>query len=113
MGSFKSSKHLWILPEIKNAKSLVKALCSFGFASLDLSEEDFLKPDYVIQLGYPPNRIDLLTSLTGVDFDKCYSSKLELEIDALHINFIDLENLKNNKLAMKRYQNLADLENLK
>jgi len=90
----------------------VKALEQFGFGSLGLKAEDFLVPDQVIQLGYPPNRIDLLTTALGVEFGTCYASRVEVEVDGVIVNFIDLENLKKNKKAVGRLQDLADLENL-
>jgi predicted nucleotidyltransferase len=103
---------IWIEMEPSNAKRLMDALTAFGFGSVGLTEADFLTPAQVIQLGYPPNRIDLLTTPDGVDFATCYQSKIEVEIDAIKINFIDLENLKINKRASGRLQDLADLENL-
>ena len=103
---------IWLLPETKNIKNLLQALEDFGFASLELKIDDFLDPDQIIQLGYPPNRIDLLTDLQGVDFKTCYDNKIEVEIEGIKINFIDLENLKKNKKATGRHQDLADLEKL-
>jgi hypothetical protein len=50
----------------------------------------------IIQLGYPPNRIDLMTTATGVDFNECYQSKIEEVIDGVKIQFIDLDNLEKN-----------------
>jgi len=91
---------------------IVKALRQFGFGSLELKESDFIVPDQVIQLGYPPNRIDILTNLTGLNFSDCYPSHVRVEIDGVSANFIDLENLKKNKKATGRYQDLADIENL-
>jgi hypothetical protein len=96
----------------ENAKNLMKALEEFGFGSLGLTQSDFLTPDQVIQLGYPPNRIDLITTPDGVEFETCYVSKIEVEIEQVRVNFIDLENLKKNKKASGRLQDLADLENL-
>jgi hypothetical protein len=78
-----------------------------------LTEQDFLTPGNVIQLGYPPHRIDILTQATGVDFEECYSSRISLAIDGLTVNFIDVENFKKNKQAVGRFQDLADLESLK
>ena len=66
----------------------------------------------VVQLGYPPNRIDLINSPDGVDFDECFASKIEIEIEGLKLFVIDLENLKKNKKASGRLQDLADLEKL-
>lgn len=101
-----------IKPDKKNAEKIMKVLKDFGFGSLDIKVEDFLNRDVVIQLGNPPNRIDLITELEGVNFDKCFSSKVKIKIEGITINFIDLENLKKNKKAVGRHQDLADLENL-
>lgn len=103
---------LWIWINEINAVNLIKSLKEFGFQSLDLKPEDFLKPGYIIQLGYPPNRIDLITEVQGVDFDICFESRIETEIEGVMISFIDLENLKKNKKAVGRHQDLADIENL-
>jgi predicted nucleotidyltransferase len=104
---------IWLELTLKNAEQVVKALHQFGFGALELTPEDFLTPSQVIQLGYPPNRIDLLTSLKGVDFESCYQTRTTVSIDGVSVNFIDLTNLKKNKHATGRYQDLADLENLK
>jgi len=103
---------VWVEPTKENAVRLLKALEQFGFGSLDLTEEDFLKEEEVVQLGRPPNRIDLLMGLTGLSFERCYGAKVEVKIDDVETNFIDLENLKKNKRATGRTQDLADLENL-
>lgn len=85
---------------------------NFGFSSINFSVDDFLNPEIVVQLDSPPNRIDLLTQLDGVDFETCYSTKVELKIARIIVNFIDLENLIKNKKASGQLQDLADLENL-
>jgi hypothetical protein len=103
---------IWIEPSTTNAKNLLKALDQFGFGSLDLSWEDFLVSDQIIQLGFPPNRIDLLTTAAGLDFGTCYLSKVFATIDGLQVDFIDIENLKKNKRSIGRPQDLADIENL-
>jgi hypothetical protein len=103
---------IWIEMTPENANNLLEALAQFGFGSLGLQAEDFLTPDQIIQLGYPPNRIDLLTTIDGVKFDNCYPLKIEVIIDNIVVNFIDLDNLKKNKKASGRLQDLADLENL-
>ena len=103
---------LWIWLDEGNAEKLLNVLDDFGFGSLDLKVEDFLSPEQVIQLGYPPNRIDILTDLKGVDFKQCYSSRVEFSIEGTKINFIDLGNLKKSKKATGCHQDLADLENL-
>jgi len=103
---------IWIWMDSTNATNLLNALKDFGFSSLPLAIEDFLKPDQIVQLGFPPNRIDLMTSPKGVEFDTCYASREEIEIEGLRVNLIDLKNLKKNKKATGRHQDLADIENL-
>ena len=103
---------IWIESVPENAARLVLVLEKFGFGSLELKTKDFLDADQVIQLGYPPNRIDLFNELEAVDFDSCFQSRVEADIDQVTVNFIDLENLKKIKKATGRLQDLADLENL-
>lgn len=103
---------IWVWMDRRNALQVVAALDQFGFGSLGLTSEDFLVADQIIQLGYPPNRIDLLTSLPGVEFSGCYDDRVVVEISGVAVNFIDLENLRRNKQASGRHQDLADLENL-
>lgn len=103
---------IWIDRTSTNADHLVEALQGFGFGSLGLKTEDFLEEDQIIQIGYPPNQIDILTSVPGVTFESCYSAKREVEIMDIVVNFIDLESLKKNKRASGRLQDLADLEKL-
>ena len=103
---------VWIELSQENAINTINALEKFGFGSLELKSEDFLEPDQIIQLGYPPNRIDILTTVKGLKFDDCYKARVEVAIQGLKINFIDLENLKKNKRLTGRPQDLADAENL-
>ena len=103
---------IWIELAPVNAYRMIKAIEQFGFGLLGIEEKDFLAVDTIIQLGYPPCRIDLLTTLSGVDFDQCFATKVVVEIDGIPINFIDLENLKKNKHATGRAQDIADIENL-
>ena len=103
---------VWLELSEENAGKVLQALNDFGFGGMNLTREDFLQKGQVIQLGYPPNRIDLINSPSGVDFAECYASKIEIEIDNLKIPVIDLKNLKKNKKASGRLQDLADLEKL-
>jgi hypothetical protein len=103
---------IWILLSIENAENLLKALKQFGFGSLGLKKEDFLTADQFVQMGYPPNKIDIVTSCDGVEFNNCYISRKTEVFDNINMNFIDLENLKKNKKASGRPQDLADLDNL-
>lgn len=103
---------IWIWVEPRNAIRIVRTLEQFGLGSLGLSVNDFLEADQIIQIGYPPARIDLMTTVEGVQFEDCYPARVEAEIDGLTLPFIDLQNLRKNKLASGRYQDLADLERL-
>ena len=105
-----ATQRIWV--DEQNAKNVVKALDQFGFSSLELTPGDFLEPDMVIQLGYPPNRIDLIMTLAGVEFDSCYRARVEEEVEGVILPFIDIESLKKNKQASGRHQDLANLENL-
>ncbi len=103
---------IWLLIDRINADNLIKVLKDFGFGSLNLKTEDFLMPNRVVQLGYPPYRIDLLTSIDGVDFAECYPNRVSMKISNVMVDFVDLENLKKNKKSTGRYKDLNDLENL-
>jgi predicted nucleotidyltransferase len=104
---------IWVEMTQENAEKVIRSLDHFGFGSLGLKQEDFLIPDQIIQLGYPPSRIDLINTLSGVDFVSCYESRVQIDIEGVNVNFIDLENLKKNKRASGRHQDLADIESLK
>lgn len=103
---------IWLENSRSNAENLIKSLSEFGFGELGLIIEDFLVPDQIIQLGHPPSRIDLLNTLSGITFSECYEARVQIDSDGISINFIDLANLKKNKMASGRHQDLADLENL-
>ena len=103
---------VWLDASPANAERLLTALTRFGFAGLGLQANDFTTPGSVVQLGYPPQRIDLMTTADGVDFETCYAARCELELDSLSIPFIDLANLRKNKQASGRPRDLADLDDL-
>ena len=103
---------IWIWVDEQNAENVIKALDQFGFSSLQLAPADFLDANLVVQLGYPPNRIDLIMGLAGVEFDACYRARVEEEVEGIVMPFIDIENLRKNKKASGRHQDMADLENL-
>ena len=102
----------WIGTQVPNADRVLTALSQFGFASLAIRREDLTTPNQVIQLGYPPARIDLLTSIDGVDFSECYSRRMTALVDGVMLGFISLDDFKINKRAVGRHQDLADLEAL-
>jgi hypothetical protein len=96
----------------ENATRVEAVMRAFSFASLGLSAADFMYPDQVIQLGHPPNRIDLLTSITGVTFEEAWVSGVDGQLHGIPVRFIGREALIRNKRATGRTQDKADLEAL-
>lgn len=109
---FTGDLDVWILPESQNAKKTLLALHEFGFSSLQINEADLIKKDSIIQLGYPPVRIDIITSVSGLDFETCWAEKLTEPIDGILVNSLSLKNLRKNKSASGRKKDLGDLDNL-
>lgn len=103
---------VWIRRSPENAGRLMAALREFGFGEVGLSTQDFEVGDSVVQLGYPPFRIDLLTGIDGVEFDVAWPQRQTLIHDGLPIHFIGLNELKANKRASGRPRDIDDLEQL-
>lgn len=103
---------VWLRTDVANAERVLAALEDFGFGGLDITREDLLEPDQVVQLGYSPLRLDLMTSLSGVAFEECHKRRVEVEVAGLTVPFISLQDLRRNKRASGRIQDLADLEAL-
>jgi predicted nucleotidyltransferase len=102
----------WISPSRGNAEQLLEALEDFGFKEMDLSADDFCLPGKVVQLGMPPVRIDLVTSVTGLEFEAAYARRIESEYEGVSLTVIHLEDLIANKRAVGRPQDLLDLEKI-
>lgn len=103
---------IWLNPTTQNAELILKSVNEFGFSSFNLSLQDFTKPGNVIQLGYPPLRIDLLTEIDGVSFKECFDNRKEVTIDGLQVNFIGYNDLLKNKKESGRPRDIDDIENL-
>lgn len=99
-----------IEPAAENAKRIVKALKAFGFASLKLKEGDFTKKGNMIQLGYEPVRVDILTSIKGVPFSALWKKKRLGKYGRHRVYFIGKNELIRNKRLSGRKQDMADLE---
>ena len=95
-----------------NARRLQQVIRDFGFGETGLSEADFLQKDQVIQLGAAPNRIDLLTGLSGLTWSEAWESRQQIELDGLELSVLGREALIRNKRATGRTQDLADAERL-
>lgn len=100
----------WLWTNKENAGNILAVLKDFGFLSLELKEEDFLDGENIIQLGYAPNRIDLITHIDGVKFNEAYENREVFLEDDLTIDFIGIDQLIQNKKASGRLQDLADVE---
>ena len=103
---------IWIAISKDNAHKIVEALKEFGFDAPELKDEVFLEKGKNIRMGNEPLRIEILTSIDGVEFNECYKNKDTTTIAGTEINFISLQDLKKNKKASGRLQDLADIENL-
>ena len=103
---------IWLNPTPKNAEQILKSVNEFGFSSFKLTQEDFTKPGNVIQLGYPPLRIDILTDIDGVDFKTCFQNKVIYNEDDTTVFFISKDDLIKNKKASGRHKDLGDIEQL-
>ena len=101
-----------VRPSPENAAKLVSLLRDFGFAKGDLAESDFTVPEQMIQLGRAPNRIDLLTSISGVTVEDAFSTRMLAELEGLPVFVLSKEALILNKRAVGRPQDMADLESL-
>ena len=109
---FTGDLDIFVKPDHENASHIVTALNAFGFASLGLTAADFEAPDQVIQLGVPPVRVDLITSITGLSWEAVFASRVPSDYGGIPINYIGREELILNKRAVGRAKDLADLEAL-
>lgn len=105
----------------ENAEKIVKAINDFGFGSLDIKIDDLTTKDTIIQLGYAPNRIDIITSIAGVDFDEVWNNKENSKFGVVKAYFIGLNELIKSKESSKEqrerkediYKDMHDIEILK
>lgn len=103
---------LWVRPTRENAHRIIEALITFGAPVTDIGPEDFEQHDVVFQIGVSPRRIDILTSIDGVDFNAAWADRLELELEGIMVPVISREHFIQNKRAMGRAQDQADIERL-
>ncbi len=103
---------IWIAIHPKNAKRAVATLRAFGFNMPELSADLFLQDERIVRMGVPPLRIEVTTSISGVEFKECYRKRVIDVIDGIKVNFISLRHLRLNKKASGRHRDLDDLEHL-
>jgi hypothetical protein len=101
-----------VKPDPENAINIIKALADFGFGSLGLKEGDFTSPDKIIQLGFPPVRIDLITSISGVDWESAEKGCVSGYYGDIPVRFLGKKEFIANKKSTNRKKDIADLEAL-
>ncbi len=109
---FTGDLDIWLKPSDQNTVKILNAINDFGFASLGLQAKDFTTIGNIVQLGYPPLRIDLLNDIDGVSFDECYAHKVIEQFDGFIYKFISYDDLIKNKKSSGRNKDLDDVENL-
>ena len=103
---------LWVRSTSTNANRVLEALSAFGAPLTEVDRNDFQTPDTVFQIGVSPRRIDILTTIEGVDFEEAWSERVAIEIEGLTVPVIGRKHLIANKRALGRQQDLADIERL-
>jgi hypothetical protein len=105
---------VWVAAEPENADRVMQALSRFGapLAAIGVTCADFVRESQVIQIGLPPRRVDLLTSISGVGFEDAWASRVAHEIEGLSVPFLGRDALVRNKRASGRAKDRADLEAL-
>jgi len=103
---------IFVQPAPENASSLMRALARFGAPLSGVSAADFSAEGVVFQIGNNPRRIDILTRISGVDFQHAYDRRKTVCLEGIDVPVISLEDLIANKRATGRTQDLADVERL-
>jgi predicted nucleotidyltransferase len=103
---------VWVAMEPATATTLVAALTKFGFGSAGATKELFLTPDRVVRMGEPPVRIELLTSISGVNFSECYGRRVTATLDGVSVTVISKQDLIANKKAAGRDRDRDDVRQL-
>jgi hypothetical protein len=109
---FTGALDIFVAISRENADRLLRVLGEFGFASLNLTPNDFLEPDMVVEIGREPMKIQVLTGIDGVSFDRCRRDRMMVDVSGLHVPFIGIESLLENKAASPRSKDRIDLEEL-
>jgi len=109
---FTCALDIFVAMSRENAGRLIDVFGEFGFASLNLKPEDFLEPDTVVEIGREPMKIQILTGIDGVSFDRCRRDSILVNVSGIQVPFIGLEALMANKAASPRSKDRIDLEEL-
>jgi hypothetical protein len=110
---FTADLDILVRPDSRNAQRMLEALRQFGFGALGIEAGDLTALGQVIQLGVKPNRIDLLTSVSGVSFEEAWKDRAEGSLDGIPVTFIGRNSLIRNKESTGRAKDLGDAEELR
>lgn len=103
---------IWVGVSAENARKLVTVLKEFGFDLPEVDKDLFLQRNKIVRMGNAPLRIELLTTISGVEFESCYNQRIIDTLDDIPVNIIDLQNLIANKRKSGRFKDLDDVEKL-
>ncbi len=103
---------IWVSPTPANARRVMQALTAFGAPLHDLTLDDLTRSDTVFQIGVPPSRVDILTGVSGVQFDDAWLRRMPLDVEGAAVSVISREDFIRNKRATGRPKDLADIEAL-
>ena len=103
---------IWVGMDPQNATRLARSFEEFGFRVPELSPDLFFRPNQHVRMGVPPLRIDILTTISGVEFPECYARRMRKHVEGIEISLIGLQDLKTNKKGSGRHRDLDHFENL-
>ncbi len=104
---------IWVKPNFENSKKVYKALAKFGAPISEIREDEFSQPGLIFQIGVVPRRIDIITKISGVEFDVADADKIVVSIENLKLPVLSIELLIKNKMATGREKDLLDAKLLK
>ncbi len=104
---------IWVKPNDVNSKKVYNALAKFGAPISEIREDEFSQPGLIFQIGVVPRRIDIITKISGVEFDEAEAKKIVVTIEDLHIPVLSIDLLIKNKMATGREKDLLDAKLLK
>lgn len=103
---------IWVEATPENVERILAALQEFGFSPPEGLAQALCRPDQILRMGVPPMRIEILTSISGVEFGDCHPQRVVAEIDGVEVSVLGLSHLRINKKAAGRHKDLDDLEHL-
>lgn len=98
----------WVRPSVENSEAVMRAISAFGAPPLNLTLSDLQKDDTVFQIGVAPKRIDIITSLSGLEFDEAYKNSIVVELEGIQLRVPSIPDLIRNKRATGRVKDVSD-----